>query len=177
MLDLTQNYHNALAALWFHSGARLDSLSDFVDSPIYLDGIAFDARGYVLAMDQSPKSAKSKDILVRRLCRRVHLLQTAWATWPSGTRLGSYRVYFADGDRREIPIVYGRDVGVFVTPPPVTEIAATVAWEHQFTDGARLRSYRLTWDNPRPDTAIDHLEFIAERKTGEPALLAVTVEP
>jgi hypothetical protein len=148
-----------------------------VDSPIYLDGMAFDVRGYVLAADQSPQSAKSKDILVRRLCRRVHLLQTAWATWQPGTRLGSYRVHFADGDRREIPIVYGRDVGAFITRPAATEEAATVAWEHQTTDGARLRLYRLTWDNPRPNIAIDHLEFIAERKTGEPALLAVTVEP
>jgi eukaryotic-like serine/threonine-protein kinase len=177
LLDLSSYYSMTLTKLWLNTLARLDGLSDFVDSPVYLDGVAFDVRGCVLAADESPQQAKFKEIPVQVACRRLHFLQTTQATWPPGTLLGSYRVHFADGDQREIPIVYGRDVAAFVNHPPATEEAASVAWEQQSADGTRLRLYRLTWNNPRPNEIISQIEFHSSDQSGEPVLLAITLEP
>jgi hypothetical protein len=44
-------------------------------------------------------------------------------------------------------------------------------------DKTRLRYFAMTWENERPDVAIESLDFISRRTGTAPTLNAITAEP
>jgi WD40 repeat protein len=167
MLDLALTEGGRLGDLWIQTGADLGGLADFLEWPLKLEGVAFDTRGF----------AKAAYVPVGRPCRRLHFLHTALSRFAPRTRVGVYEVFFADGERLEIPIFYGREVCAFRTPVSEPGKSSAVAWEHRAPDSTRLRLCQLTWDNPRPDTAIERIEFRSGPPPCDPVLLAITTEP
>ena len=112
-IDLSAHYNRGLQ----------DSLSesdgnDFAELPVGLHtfaGVRFDVRGVVRLKGQAtPKAGLNypesiKDIRVARKCRFLHFLQAA-SRVKTGTQVGSYVLHYADGQRQELPVVFGRDL-------------------------------------------------------------------
>jgi hypothetical protein len=108
-----------------------------------------------------------------------------------GTAIATLVWNFADGERRESEIIYGRHVrswwvghdGSRATPE------ARIAWEgtnpaatdfrYQFPDvepGKEVRLFVATWENPRPDVEVTSLDLVSRETQSAPFVVAITVE-
>ena len=118
-VDLS-NYCNAsLSEQWSgthlgHSGNTLDSLPRGLQR---FAGVDFNVRGIVQLSSMYFKQFGAlypetvKEINVNRRCQRLHFLHaSSIAGGKNGTRIGQYVIHYADGQQREIPIIYGRDM-------------------------------------------------------------------
>jgi len=95
--------------------------------------------------------------------------------------LFKYVVCYADGKTADIPVVYGRGVGHWITDEPRGLPEATVAWAAPFPqnpDNRQAVVYQMSWKNPRPETEITSIDITYEkaskRRYGVPAVFAVT---
>ena len=111
--------------------------------------------------------------------RRLHFLHAGWGpTKRIGAEVGVYRLHYADGQQKEIPIIYGAHLRHYYQRDDPKEVLALaentrVAWQ----DKTRVQIFETTWENERPDVAIASLDYVS-RKTGmQPSLFAITVEP
>lgn len=160
-------------------------------------GVPFDVRG-VLVLRHFERSAGSRyqlywarhplrvaGIPVQQKARRLHALQSAIPSEAvaDGTAIGSYVWHYADGTTHEEPIVYARDLRhwwlladeqaldlergrlVWVGDTPLAREA-----------GARVRLYLTTYDNPRPEVEVSHLDFTSRMLPCAPFVVALTVE-
>jgi hypothetical protein len=101
-----------------------------------------------------------------------------------GTLLCRYILHYADGGRREIPVLYGRDVRDFwerdndIKPESDRGV---VVWRGSNpavqARGCRLRLYQRTFDNPRPEVEIKSIDLVSARPRCVPILIALTIEP
>src|SRR5207244_128896 len=99
------------------------------------------------------------------------------------TNIASYIVHYADGQTREIPVLYGKDVADwwFDARHPLDPTDAKVAWrglnEAAKAYGKSLRLYQTRWENPRKDEAVASVSFVSTVTLSAPFLIAITVEP
>jgi hypothetical protein len=99
------------------------------------------------------------------------------------TLVGEYRVNFDDHSAAIIPIVYGIDVrDWFYTTRERGPDHAAIAWvgdnECAKSEGARIRLYKTTWENPWPNKRVTTIDF-SSRKTETliaPFCVAITAE-
>jgi hypothetical protein len=97
-----------------------------------------------------------------------------------GETVGRYVVRYADGSKIAIPIRYGENTGVYVIEPGSDEGSLEPAWQYQYgisPKGLHARLFLQTWRNPRPEVAIETLDFESAMATAGPFLVAITVEP
>ncbi len=144
----------------------------------------FDLRGSLdLANDQADASHPGEilGIPIAQKCRRLHFLHAASGPKnQEGTQVALYRLHYADGQQTEIPILYGVHVRDFVLARDSKEALARntkVAWVGDMRDKTRMRYFAMTWENERPDVAIESLDFISRRTGTGPTLNAITAEP
>ena len=125
-----------------------------------LAGVPFDIRGVI--------DHPAAGIPVQRPALQLHFLQGATSLWLGPTNeqmVGGFVVHYADGERNDIPVVGGRHVrDWFILPnEPVTAVEAEVAWvgtnARSRDQGMRLRLFKRTWENPRPDVSIVRIDF------------------
>jgi hypothetical protein len=153
-------------------------------------GVQFDVRGIVrLAWGGHPVSRNGpwnetegypdrvEGMQINRKATRLHFLQAAWGNGAeNGTKIGSYLVHFANGERKEIPIVYGQDIAHWLGDPydsavwtgsqPVADLG--ICTKHLF---------KQTWENPFPELEIRTIDFAsAMTPTIAPFLVALTAE-
>ena len=83
MLDLLTGY--GLADFWLDTGASMDGLCDFLDPPVTIKGITFDARGAIHAVRSTSDRVIVKEVPVGRHCRRLHFLQTSLSKLEPGS--------------------------------------------------------------------------------------------
>jgi hypothetical protein len=165
-------------------------------------GVPFDMRGVVqlrrLAAGDSHHiglwsevPTRVDGIPIQQRFHRLHLLQGTWDREVDGTSIATLVWNFADGQRCETEIVYGRHVrawwvghdGSRVTPD------ARIAWEGTnpaATDyradfpvgepGKELRLFVATWDNPRPEVEVTSLDLVSRETQSAPFVVAITVE-
>jgi hypothetical protein len=182
-----------------------DTLERLPSGTTTFSNVLFDVRGVIVLRKQEPHwdflrrcwdryPQAVEGIRVARPCRRVHVLHGATdgllgggsargLNLVDGMRLGCYRLHYADGRQHELPIVYGQDLRNWWTDRRLPEPAATsahLAWTgancvSEFY-GATLRLYLRTYDNPQPDLAVSHLDFVSDLTIAAPFLIAVTVE-
>jgi hypothetical protein len=151
-------------------------------------GVRFDIRGIVQLSGQSAAAQLSvkfpkeiKGINVDQSARKIQFLHAAAWTATEGATIGRYVVHYENGEQREIPIVYGRDVRDWWTQSG--ETASTkleVVWTGKNTtsqDGnPPVRLFRTTWPNPLPDAKIQSLDYVSTMSSSAPFLIAVTLE-
>jgi hypothetical protein len=156
-----------------------------------LGGVRFDIRGLIRLRGQGetgeasacPRCAKS--IRVGRKCRRLHFLQGSSGGSADGDQIGSYVLHYADGQRTELPLVYGRDLKDwwFSGAPPVSDEpgAARVVWTGsnraaaQFNGGICL--YDSVRESPRAEVELISIDFLSDSmSSASPFLVALTVE-
>lgn len=129
--------------------------------------------------------------------KRLHLLHGA--TWgaANGTTISSYIWHYADGSQYETPIVYGEDVRDWWKECPAppwgdgflyragdaqTETSrGKVAWTGTNpvaqAHGNELRLYLSTFENPKPDQVVTHLDYVSKMTSCMAFTVAITVEP
>ena len=184
LIDLSRYYHASLADSWGGSPDDRDdnSLSELKAGIQTLAGVPFDVRGIVQLGSLHGYPRRVSGIPVGLNCRSLHFLHAAsWAVDPKGTRVGHYRVNFADGRSEDIPLVLGTNIEDWTVGPndPWPDSVA-IAWEGAGESARRRRLtnrlYRFTWQNPRPEQEVRTLDFVWAAMSTEPFLVAMTAE-
>ena len=91
-----------------------------------------------------------------------------------------YVMNYADGQKMQVPVLYGEGVDNWVAKQPAGLKSASVAWAAPFPgeksdDEAVV--YQFQWTNPRPEVTIDSVDMKygpEGNRFGAPALLALT---
>jgi len=183
-IDLTSFYN---VDLHQPDGADCGDLQDGLQT---FGGVQFDVRGVVYLSGQIAKQEGSQlpehlnGLGIGRKCRRLHFLQgTGWQA-PSGTRVGTYVLHYADGQQAELPIVSGLDTGpwwVFYPPIAPTEPGGALpVWNgknrRNAKDGCSIYLYKSTRANPRPEIELVSIDFVSSMSSASPFLVALTLE-
>jgi hypothetical protein len=100
---------------------------------------------------------------------------------PDGTEIGRYRLHFADGSGRTIPVVYGQDVrDAWHRDNSRAVSRGRVVWtgtsQAATREGASPRLYLTSWTNPRPDAEVTHIDFASAGTAASPFCVAITAE-
>jgi hypothetical protein len=189
LVDLSGRYTAPLDNDWLVStGVNLGSLPKGIQT---FAGVKFDVRGIVqlagtelLAESALSEEEKAKQypqsvrgIPVRLRADRVHFLQaSAWSAG-DGERVGEYVVHYADGEQRSIPLLYQRSlIDWWVKNATDKPTDAEIAW-HGSHKRSPISLFKYTWTNPRPDVAIDTIDFVSAMTRVAPFLVAITCEP
>ena len=189
-LDLSRVFDAGLGEPWQDSSAGGITLADLPDGEQNLGGVVFDIRGVVqlqgrtLVKERPEYPERTGSIPVARKAFRLHFLQGAGGLSQEGTTIARYLVRYSDGEQREVPVRYGREVLRWQQTKNQPEKAlsgASIAWEGSQLRWAKdpnkcIRIYKMTWENPRPEVQIESLDFISAMEDAAPFLLAITVE-
>jgi eukaryotic-like serine/threonine-protein kinase len=162
---------------------------------VKIKGIVFDARGVIQLRRFEPlggtwavlwneRPLRVAGIPIGRAISRFHFLHgTGWKE-PDGTPIASLVLHYADGEQREIQVLYGRHLRDWMFNPGGQESGvmenSRVGWmdsnpvaERQ---GLKLRLYVTTWENPRPEVNVTELDYVSQMTQCAPFLIALTVE-
>ena len=97
------------------------------------------------------------------------------------TEVGRFRLTYEDGEERVISVVYGQDVrDVWNWDRSRATPRGRVVWTGRSPsatkEGVTLRLYLTTWDNPRPEAEVKHIDYISADTAASPVCIAMTVE-
>ena len=159
-----------------------------------LAGVEFDVRGVIRTCSQPRRDFGRRfppvinGLKINRKCQYLYFLDgTGWKA-PDQCPIASYIIHYADGQQREIVLVYGRDLltsWIVETDRSETENqfkarGGKLAWteSHSPTHSTpKARLFLGTWENPRPDTLVDHLDLVSNKRVFvTPFLIAITAK-
>jgi serine/threonine protein kinase/WD40 repeat protein len=191
LIDLSRFYNVSLTQTWLPL-KDIGGSNDLAQLPSGLQkfaGVQFDVRGLIQLSGSALENLGGRfpervtGIPVDRKATNVHFLHGA--AWDAlyGTVIGKYQINYANGDSREVKIIFGRNVRDWWFPPtqPQLTMGAAVAWQganpasRQF--GMAVRIYKFTWDNPLRDVEIKSIHFESAMEKPAPFLLAITLQP
>jgi hypothetical protein len=121
-------------------------------------------------------------IQVRQSFGRLHGLLATSRETATGEEIGALVLHYADGEQRELPLVYGRHLRSRHTregPDSHAELARVVWYRENVTPKYSRRDARLyksTWANPRPEVEVISLDFVSRMGASAPLIVALTVE-
>jgi hypothetical protein len=184
LIDLSEYYNGSLVQAW-HPGNPDHTLEVLPRGLLQLGDVAFDVRGVVQLSGRLLRDLGGRfpqeitGIKVAQTCRQLHFLHAAGWSSPDGTRIGAYRVHYADGQEQSIPIVYGEDVRDWnAQSDRNTKLRRSkVAWNGVNKAKLPVRLFKTTWVNPLPETEIVSVDFLSTMADAAPFLVAVTAEP
>jgi hypothetical protein len=185
-LDLTPYYNGRLDDAWQRGGVAQNHLGNLPAGVQEFGGVKFDVRGVVQLSGRAAAEQLTvrfpqtvPGIAVNRKAAKLHFLHACgWAS-EAGTVVGHYVVAFANGEQREIPVVYGQDVRDWWTQPEEAAGTARSVWSGPNLanpNGPPKQVYLTSWENPLPDVAIKSLEYRSTMSNSAPFLIAVTAE-
>lgn len=168
-------------------GAIYGDLSQLPRGVQEFGGVKFDVRGIVQLASRAQaylveKYPKRVDgIHVKRMCRHLQFLHAAGWSSPEGTSIGQYVIHYSDGQHRVIPIIYSYDVlDWWAVPSEPIATGLTPVWVGANPAvrqaNLKLRLYKTSWTNPRPEVTIESIDFISAMADAAPFLIALTVE-
>ncbi|MEY4385416.1 MAG: hypothetical protein RLY20_699 [Verrucomicrobiota bacterium] len=186
LLDLTTNYNAALAESWWTEigEANLAALPQGLQT---FGGVRFDVRGVIRLCSQVKEDfgrkfpGRVEGIRVDAKCRQLHFLHGNFWKTTNGAEVVRYIVHYADGTTAEVPLVYGRDVGLSACTnrPDVENPGARVAWScFDARRGHTQRLFLTSWRNVKPEVAIATLDAVSNHRVFvTPVLVAASIEP
>lgn len=143
-----------------------------------LGGVEFEMCGYILLKlgDLDPAfPPRASGIAVGQNCRVLHFLHSCdvRTNCVDGTLVGSYVVHYAEGGQEEIPIVYSQNVRYWEDTQNLLGRASEV-WLGTNDNGDFVRLIKCSWQNPRPESEVQTVDFVANRTDAHPILFAIT---
>ena len=193
-VDLTTHYNVSLSEFPYQTEQSTRTLTEAFDQiPPGVGsfaGTSFDVRGVLaLAGTETVLSAGLYDlkpevtgIPVERKASSMHLLHGAgWgSSEPHGTCIGEVVVHYEDGETRTVEICAGTHVrDWFLTQSYTRQVSdGTLAWVHPSSQvsGRDIGLYTMRWENPKPETKIETIDFRSTMTAGAPFLLGVTLD-
>jgi hypothetical protein len=188
LVDLSQFYNAGLGETWFPGVGRGNDLSQLPSGVQKFNSVQFDVRGVIQLSGSALENLGGKfpdkvmGIPVQQKARKVHFLHGA--SWEAlyGTAIGKYQINYSNGERREVKVVFGKNVRDWWFPPtqPQTTTEAAVAWQGTNPAsrqmGMAIRVFQMVWNNPLADVPIESIDFLSLMEKPAPFLLAVTME-
>jgi hypothetical protein len=186
LVDLSAFFNAGFVGNWVDGGGDND-LSELPVGIQELAGTRFDVRGLIQLhgnrADRSRYPDRVTGIPVPGKYHRVHLLHGLMWVTGSTNAVARYVFHYADGTTSERPIILFKDVLNWWMPPPKPgAVEPMLAWSghnpmtRRMKNGQTIHIYKTTWENPRPDVEITHIDFISTKRGGDPFLFAITVE-
>jgi hypothetical protein len=183
LLDLTTHYNALLADSW--QGFPGDTLAGLPIGLQTFGGVPFDVRGLIQMHVHwlpagFPKNVEG--IKVSQKCRVIHFLHGTAFGPLSQLNLARYFIHYMDRQVREIPIVYGQNIGDWWFDPknPFEPTEAKVVWtgtnDAAKAYGRSVRLFLFTAKNPLADVPIDTISMASSAEDSALFLIAVTVE-
>ena len=183
-------FYNAPLTNSVASGEKGNDLAEVPQGLQTMAGVEFDVRGVVQlsasglrGTERDIYPASVNDIPINRKVARLHFLHGA--VWHEALRVnvGSYVLHYADGQARELPLVYGVNIEDFwryeTHQDQMTN--TVVAWAGENADIRRFKGtigiLKMVQDNPLPEVEIKSIEFTSAMSKSAPFLIAITVEP
>jgi hypothetical protein len=185
LIDLSVFFNAALVDRWSvaPNTSVVAHLGDLPRGVQTFAGTQFDIRGVIQLSSKNlverglkfPDAVES--ILVGRACRRLQFLQGAVAgeREKEGALLGKYVIHLANGERAELPVVFGLDVRDWRMTLDPQARRAVLACQLQDV-GGELLLYKSTWTNTLPNTSVERVDFVSAQADAGPFLLAITAE-
>ncbi len=184
-IDLSAHYNRSLLKGGFFGSIEYD-LSELPRGLGEFGGTLFDVRGIVGAGGLCPQGREWPpqvlNIRVGAKCRTLDFLQATIYDVQSEVRVGTYVLHYVDGQTAELPLDYGKDLRNWrtVSGEPKETPKASVVWTGNTplaaANGQTIRLWKRTYENPRPDVEITHLDFVSAMAFPAPFLVAITVE-
>jgi hypothetical protein len=192
LIDLSGKYNALLTEQWHPDANGLPSGANHLAAlPRGLQrfgGEDFDVRGVIQLSGTQAEFAGAAfpdsvtGIKIGQKCKRLHMLHaTGWGT-EDGTLVGKYVLHFAGGSQATLNIAYGVDARDWWDTSSESKEAksATIAWSgsNPATEAANgsLRLFKRTYDNPKPELAIESIDFVSAQSESAPFLVALTLE-
>jgi len=182
-INLTTYYNARLNQDWHDLSGPRNDLGELPTGVQTFAGTAFDVRGIVQVRRQTKDyPAAVNGIQIGQTCRRLHFLHSAInaASAANGTAIGRYVVHYANGERRDIPIVIGQDLVDWFEQPREVGKPLVIAWIGENPKsrrwGKKIRLFKSTWENPLPPVAVEAVDFLALKPGPSPFLVALTAE-
>jgi RNA polymerase sigma factor (sigma-70 family) len=164
-------------------------------------GVPFDVEGTIQLMGNCFRKygkvfpAKIENLPIGRTCAKIHLLHgESSIPWEqSGMPVATLILHYASGAQEEINLVAGAQAFDFwgptgkyglrnkpeIKPSPGTELAwiGTNPWVQKWIPNFRIRLYRTTFANPRPQESISSCDYVSDMaQNTAPFLVGLTVE-
>lgn len=148
-------------------------------------GTQFQVEGAIRLLGRVPRinwatlPERVEGIPIRKRCQKLHFLHSTMGEVGEGVLIGKYTVQYADGDRVEIPIIYGEQMrdSFFPAVKPLNDAHSALAFSlTPAQPKANHAIYQTTWANPKPDTEIVMLDLESAVASSAPVLLGVTLE-
>ncbi len=180
-IDLTDYYNAELTDAWHKSqGYENNTLASLPTGINNYNGVEFKTDGILQLTNPTLHERttiypeKVEGIKIDQSFQRLHVLHAAaWQSQP-GTVVGKYILNYADGGTHEIEIKYGEDVVDWWAYGGIPT-KSVIAWRGT-NPQATIRLFRNTWENPKPDSIVDSLDYISTMDQSVPYLVALTVE-
>jgi hypothetical protein len=136
---------------------------------------AFDIRGMVQLAGTKPSAHPDavKGIAINYKGEKIDFLQGAAGRSEEDTVIGNYVLHYANGETKNIPLVYGRNTRDSFSgnaEPVLTDAAAFRASED-------VSVFKYTANNPLPGVEIETMDFVSSNTQAAPFLIAMTIEP
>ena len=190
-IDLSAVYNSALNEVWQPVMTIFTLDGDLAALPPgrhVSGGILFDLRGVIQLrsdLEEWTHFPGSVDIPIDRKIQRFHVVQAAAS--PSqqdrdGETVGAYRIHFENGEVVRLPIIYGSHLRSFWKEQDMVDECSNAVLVWQWKEPARSeiskyhRLFMATFENPRPELRVSHIEFVTGETVVAPFLVGMTVE-
>jgi hypothetical protein len=190
MVNLDYFYQTKIASASPHDRNPRNNLARLPAGRRTFDGVRFNVAGIIqladgndVAQTNNPYPESVEGIPVNRTCRQLHLLHGTVQGLGDPRVVAFLVLHYEDGTTNKLAIVYGQHVYDWwfkgSTDLPLAG-GTKVAWVGQNPEAAsggyRIRVFKSSFDNPKPDMQIKTIDYVSALTPSGPFLLALTVE-
>jgi hexosaminidase len=164
---------------WIQRGPGID-LSSFPTGITRLGGYTFNVSGAVMLKCARAGAQDLPDTVTLELnstASSIAFLHTAgWLSSVTSprTRIGAYKINYADGTNFTQPLEYGRQITGW-TDTLVKALTYEPVWRGKTKENLDVGVNVFTWTNPNPAKVISSIEFSSTGLQSNPALIGVTL--
>ena len=182
-IDLSASYNAGMGhAVSMDTKEHPNNLGEFPTGEHEFAGVKFAVQGVIHLGSIYPKVVQGIPVGVR--CQRLHLLHGTAGTTTEGAPCAVLTLHYADGSTAELPINYGEHLRDWwnwkAKEPTALDPGTEIAWwgDNDFARArkCRLRVYRSTFANPKPDQAIETIDYAKQTPRCNPFLLGLSIE-